>query len=86
MTNQFDQFAIDRKPVSHGSFWIGPARDGFTAFCAQQLQVPVPVDETASAEATQRLGRRQDALARLVGIRQAKSNGEIRHAIVVGNN
>lgn len=70
----------------NASFWLNnPPRIGWTQFCADQMHVPIPVEDVTEREA-QIIQRRADLLATVMGLQQATSNREIRSAQVGSRN
>lgn len=71
---------------SPSSWWEGPnvPRAGFTRFCADQLNVPIPVDEVSDSDG-QLIVRRMDLNAAIVALHQARQNGALRRASVERN-
>lgn len=69
--HHFGHIYIEPKPAPHGAFWVGAPREGFTAYCAAQCAVSIPADDVTAGE-TEVIQRRQEVLAALVGLQQAK--------------
>ncbi len=69
------------RPIGY-SWWIGPSREGFTQFAAVMMHVPIPVEDVTAEEA-EIFVRSRAVMAVLIGYQQAKSNHEIRTAVVV---
>lgn len=63
-------------------WWEGQPQSGFTSYCSEMMNAPIPVEDVTEREA-QIIQRRMDVLATLVGIQQATSNQEIRSAVIV---
>lgn len=67
------------------AFWINAPRDGFTAFAAQTLNAPVPVDDVTDRE-VQVIQQRHEWLQVVTGAKRATPNHAIRSAVVVSRN
>lgn len=65
------------------SSWEGQPREGFTAYMARVLNVPVGVDDVSDQEVAI-VVKRQHVLSALIGLQRNKQTVGVRH--VVSNN
>jgi hypothetical protein len=68
------------------SWWlIDPPREGFTSLCAQQLNVPIPVDDVTDRE-TQIVVQRREVLSFITGKSKATRTAGIVSAQIGNRN